>query len=193
MTIADDKAALRAQMRAERQVLLRSGAAPELACQIGQHILAWTTKQTPQTLASYCAIGSEPDITSTHTQIAGQNGWSLALPVVQPGEELMVFKAWRGGDAIVQGPHKTLQPESKALEVRPHTVLMPLLAFDRAGSRLGQGGGYYDRALTALRQTQPVLAIGVAFACQEVTQVPTEAHDAALDAVVTEHGLQYST
>jgi 5-formyltetrahydrofolate cyclo-ligase len=77
-------------------------------------------------------------------------------------------------------------PTSERLH--PDLILAPLLAFDRRGGRLGQGGGYFDRAIADLRARGPLIVMGLAFAGQEVGEVPLEAHDARLDAVLTERG-----
>ena len=81
-------------------------------------------------------------------------------------------------------------PGPDAPELTPDLVVVPLLAFDGAGARLGQGGGYYDRTLAALRAAGPVVALGLAYAGQEVARLPVEAHDQRLDAVLTEAGLR---
>ena len=78
------------------------------------------------------------------------------------------------------------EPEPEADEVAPDILLVPLLAFDRTGGRIGYGGGYYDRTIAALRAKKRVIAVGIAFAAQEVAQVPVGAGDARLDLVLTE-------
>jgi hypothetical protein len=89
----------------------------------------------------------------------------------------------------LQGSSTSLPaPPQHAEEKRPELVVAPLLAFDRFGGRLGQGGGHYDRALAALRRTGPVFLLGLAFAGQEVDRLDLEPHDQPLDAVLTEAG-----
>jgi 5-formyltetrahydrofolate cyclo-ligase len=78
------------------------------------------------------------------------------------------------------------EPKPDAAEVFPDVLLVPLLAFDRRGNRIGYGGGYYDLTITALRARQPILAAGIAFAEQELIKVPTGPRDARLDLVLTE-------
>ena len=77
-------------------------------------------------------------------------------------------------------------PPASAPEVLPNLLITPLLAFDRKGGRLGQGGGHYDRTLANLRRQRPVFVLGVAFAGQEIDAVPVADHDQRLDAIVTE-------
>ncbi len=78
------------------------------------------------------------------------------------------------------------EPPAQAAEVEPDILLVPLVAFDRAGRRLGYGGGYYDLTVTRLRAHKPVVAMGIAYAIQEIAGVPVAPHDAALDLVLTE-------
>ncbi len=89
---------------------------------------------------------------------------------------------------MVEGAFKALVPEEGAW-VEPQVLIVPLLAFDARGYRLGYGGGFYDRTLEGLRARRPVLAVGLAFAAQEVAAVPVEPTDQRLDAVVTETGV----
>jgi len=77
-------------------------------------------------------------------------------------------------------------PPLEAPEVDPDVLLVPLLAFDRNGNRLGYGAGYYDMTIAALRAKQPVVTVGIAFAAQEVDEVPTTPRDVRLDLVLTE-------
>jgi 5-formyltetrahydrofolate cyclo-ligase len=89
---------------------------------------------------------------------------------------------------LVQGNFRVLTPPPEAPEVTPAVILAPLLAFDRAGYRLGYGGGFYDRTIARLRAAGKVLVIGVAYAAQEVPAVPRDATDQKLDWIVTEDG-----
>ncbi len=114
-------------------------------------------------------------------------GWTTALPVViAPGQPL-VFRAWAPGAPLVAGVWDIPIPPETATEVLPDVLLVPMLAFDRAGYRLGYGGGFYDRTLEKLRKLKPVTAIGIAYQAQMVDQVPRGVHDAPLDYVMTEH------
>jgi 5-formyltetrahydrofolate cyclo-ligase len=114
-------------------------------------------------------------------------GHPLALPRVQGPGQPLAFHAWRPGDPLLAGPFGVMEPAPDAPLARPRILLVPLLAFDRQGRRLGYGAGYYDLALGELRALcPPPLAIGVAFAAQEVDEVPAGPDDQRLDAVVTE-------
>ncbi len=117
---------------------------------------------------------------------AETRGCRSSLPVVSGRARPLVFRRWRDGDRLDSGTFGTHHPPPDAAEVRPDIVLTPLLAFDGAGFRIGWGGGYYDRSFAALRDQGPVLAIGVAYAAQQVDAVPRDAYDQRLDWVVTE-------
>jgi 5-formyltetrahydrofolate cyclo-ligase len=110
------------------------------------------------------------------------------LPATPPRDRPgpLVFRLWRAGEPLARSPFGVPEPGPDAPAVDPDLVLVPLLAFDRAGRRLGYGQGHYDRTLAALRARRRVLAIGLAFAAQEAERVPTDDRDALLDGIVTE-------
>ena len=113
-------------------------------------------------------------------------GWTTALPVVVGKELPLKFRRWVPGDAMVSGLWDIQIPVETAPEVEPDVLLVPMLAFDRKGYRLGYGGGFYDRTLAKLRALKKITAIGVAYAGQEVDSVPHDAHDQPLDWIMTE-------
>ena len=111
-------------------------------------------------------------------------GLRTALPVVRPGPDL-IFREWRPGASLKRGKFGLRQPGDEEAELTPDIVLVPLLAFDRRGGRLGYGAGYYDAALRRMRQRGPVAAIGIAFDEQEFSNVPQEPRDEPLDTILT--------
>ena len=113
-------------------------------------------------------------------------GAALALPVVIGRGKPLVMRAWAFGAPLDSGVWGIRQPEPEAPEVEPDILLVPLLAFDRAGYRLGYGGGYYDRTVARLRGMKRITAVGLAYAAQEVPAVPKTEGDARLDLVLTE-------
>jgi 5-formyltetrahydrofolate cyclo-ligase len=113
-------------------------------------------------------------------------GARLALPVVAGPGQPLIMRAWGFGDPLVAGVWGIREPGPAAPEIAPDIVIVPLLAFDRAGQRIGYGAGYYDMTIAALRARQAVVAIGVAFAAQEIAAVPATSRDAPLDLVLTE-------
>lgn len=114
-------------------------------------------------------------------------GAQLALPRLESRTE-MTFRLWSSGDEMETGPFNLTQPLDGALEVHPTLLLVPLLAFDRLGTRLGYGKGHYDRTVAALREEGRVFACGLGFHVQMVDELPVEDHDQPLDWAVTERG-----
>jgi 5-formyltetrahydrofolate cyclo-ligase len=113
-----------------------------------------------------------------------ERGHVIVLPVTGKRGEALVFREWRPGAALEAEPFGTVRPTGP--ERVPDFLLVPLLAFDRTGGRLGYGAGYYDRTLSGL---PAAFALGCAYAAQEVAQVPTGPQDVRLDAVATERGV----
>ena len=115
-------------------------------------------------------------------------GAGLALPVTpaKGSDAPLSFRRWSAGALLSPGAFRVHEPGEECETIEPDLLLVPLLAFDRRGHRLGYGAGHYDRTLAALRARRPTVAIGLAFAAQEVERVPTDPHDQLLDGVVTE-------
>ena len=113
-------------------------------------------------------------------------GAPLALPVVAGKGQPLIMRAWAFGTPLASGVWGIREPMPDSPAVDPDVLIVPLLAFDRRGYRLGYGAGYYDMTLTALRAQKPVVAVGIAYAAQEVDTVPTTPRDARLDLMLTE-------
>ena len=137
------------------------------------------------TVSGFWPIGSEIDLRPLLLALAAR-GHAVALPVVVGSDRPLVFRAWHEGDAMAEGPYGIREPLESAPEVTPQILLVPLLAFDRAGYRLGYSGGFYDRSLSVLRSRGDAVAIGAAWAAQEVPAVPHDTHDQPLDWMLTE-------
>jgi 5-formyltetrahydrofolate cyclo-ligase len=110
----------------------------------------------------------------------------IALPVVAGRGQQLIMRRWTWGAPLGAGVWGIREPKPEAEEVAPDILLVPMLAFDRAGHRVGYGGGYYDLTIKGLRGRKTVSAVGIAFAAQEVAKVPTTPRDAQLDFVLTE-------
>jgi 5-formyltetrahydrofolate cyclo-ligase len=140
----------------------------------------------PGTVVSgYSPIRSELDPIPLMRALAAR-GARLALPVIAARDRPLSFRAWSSDDRLARGPFGILEPLPEATELIPDIVLVPLAAFDRLGHRIGYGAGHYDRSLAALRAARDIVAIGMAFAAQEIEAVPALPHDVALDYVLTE-------
>lgn len=176
--MTDPKAAARTAAFARRKVAFSAGqgqAAEILADVLSAH--------QGKALAGYMPMRTEIDplpAMSAHQGLVG-------VPVIIAAATPLKFREWGPGVAMVAGDFGALIPAEGAW-VTPQVVIVPLLAFDSRGFRLGYGGGFYDRTLQGLRAKGPVLAIGFAFAAQEVDAVPTDDFDQRLDLIVTEAG-----
>ena len=113
-------------------------------------------------------------------------GARLALPVVAGRGKPLIMRAWAFGEPLAAGQWGIREPKSEAPEVEPDILIVPLAAFDRHGHRIGYGAGYYDLTINALRTKKKVVAIGIAYAAQEIPAVPETERDARLDLVLTE-------
>jgi 5-formyltetrahydrofolate cyclo-ligase len=113
-------------------------------------------------------------------------GAHLALPAIVARGKPLSFRGWNFGQELQRGQWGIREPKSDAPELHPDLVIAPLAAFDRQGNRLGYGGGYYDLTITTLRAMKRIVAVGIAYAMQEVDAVPALSHDAPLDLVLTE-------
>ena len=141
------------------------------------------------TVAGYWPLADELD-PRPGMDLLRARGHALALPRLDGRHQPLLFLAWDQGDVLVPGTFELLEPDPSRPPRVPDVVLAPLLAFDRQGGRLGYGMGYYDRTLDHLRSRgRRPLAIGIAFAAQEVDEVPTGPADVPLDGVITERAL----
>ncbi|MGH6619881.1 MAG: 5-formyltetrahydrofolate cyclo-ligase [Alphaproteobacteria bacterium] len=186
-SLQEEKQALRAVLR-ERRRERQTGAAQAsaaAAADLAEQFLRAVPVVPRAEVAGYLPIGDEMDVRPLLHRLRGF-GHEIALPaVVEPGAPL-AFRRWQEGDALADGPFGTRQPLATADELMPDLVILPLLAFDRRGYRLGYGGGYYDRTIAALRRRKKVLAVGAGYGVQEVPAVPCGRHDQVLDWIVTD-------
>jgi 5-formyltetrahydrofolate cyclo-ligase len=136
-------------------------------------------------VAGYSPIRSEIDPAPLMQELAAR-GMRLALPVITARDSPLGFRLWAANDKLLRGPLGILEPSPDAAEIVPDIVLVPLAAFDRLGHRIGYGAGHYDRTLARLRDSKKIIAIGLAFAVQEIETIPALPHDVALDYVLTE-------
>ncbi|HEY2035004.1 MAG TPA: 5-formyltetrahydrofolate cyclo-ligase [Rhizomicrobium sp.] len=180
------KIEFRTELRARRAKLAH--AHPEFAHEVAEHVAALKIPDA-SVVGGYIAIGDEADPHILLKKLILQN-CTLAFPRVDVRDEPLVFHRWMPGQNLQRGTYGIPEPSKDWPLAYPKILLVPLLAFDRNGHRLGYGGGYYDRTLDFLRANSTVRAIGVAYAEQEVDELPREAHDHPLDAVITENGVR---
>jgi 5-formyltetrahydrofolate cyclo-ligase len=193
MIITDTKPLLRAEMKKRRAALAQAAplAGNHLAQQATRAMDAahtWPAKGS--VIAGYWPIQSEISPFPL-MQDFEDRGYLLALPCLMPsgGDYRMIFRRFRIGDTLEDGPFEISQPLDSANIVEPDILLIPLLAFEPRGVRLGYGGGHYDRVLANLRAGKTITAYGVAFSGQELAEIPFEVHDQPLDGIFTEQGL----
>ena len=192
MTLVDDKRILRGAMLAWRSSLgeeeRRAAAAGlvemwRLERPLGQ--LGGQLGQTPTVVSGFWPMAEELDIRPLMIELFNQ-GCQLCLPVVVAKKQPLVFRAWRPGDPLEEGVFGTLHPSPRREVIEPDALIVPLLAVDEEGWRLGYGGGFYDRTLAALRAKKNVTAIGVGFNAQLVPEVPHGPDDQRLDWLLTD-------
>lgn len=173
---------MRRQLRARRLELApRRAEASEAAAALAP-VALWRRFDI---VAGYAPLDDEIDPDPLLRRLAAA-GVRIVLPVVIARDAPLIFREARAQGELVPDAVGILAPPPTAPEAVPGLIIVPLLAFDRLGGRLGQGGGYYDRTLKALRARGPVTAVGLAFAGQEVEVAPRGPLDEALDGILTE-------
>jgi 5-formyltetrahydrofolate cyclo-ligase len=181
---AATKAALRADAMARRdRISAEDRAAGSAAMALAA--IAILDRLKPGVVAVYRPIRSEA-VPDAVIDWAHSREMVVVLPAVVDATT-MAFRRFRAGDPLVRGSLGTMAPGPAAAEFEPDAIVLPMVGFDRTGVRLGHGGGYYDRKVLALRGAgvTPAL-VGLAFAVQEVSGIPAEAHDIRMDWIVTE-------
>lgn len=188
MSLEDEKKRLRAHARALRLSAHQAVGSFAPAGLKASFLSAMADMGFPRpgaVVAGYWPIDSEIDVRPLLLHL-DRLGFACALPVVVEAGAPLLFRRWRPDSELGAGPLGTRQPAAEADRLIPEAVLLPLLAFDGRGCRLGQGGGYYDRTLLELRGGGPLLAVGIGFAGQRLEAVPHGPRDQRLDWVVTE-------
>ena len=175
-------------MEAKRAARQRAKAArfdcdPALGAELARHVLSEHPPLPGEVVAGFWPMGPEIDIRPLLNALHAR-GHHIVLPVTPKRGHPLTFRGWQPGDAMVPEAFGTMRPIGP--ELVPHYLLVPLLAFDRTGRRLGYGGGFYDRTLAGL---PGVATVGCAYAAQEVDEVPTGPYDIRLHAVATERGV----
>jgi 5-formyltetrahydrofolate cyclo-ligase len=180
--LSSDLTALKAAARA-RAMEVRAGCDPALGALLTQHVLRDAPPPPGAVVAGFWPLAGEIDIRPLLHALAGR-GHAVLLPVTPKRGLPLAFRRWRPGDALAPGRFGTMLPIGEAMT--PSMLLVPLLAFDRRGHRLGYGAGYYDRTLAGL---PGVATLGCAFAAQELDSVPAGPQDIPLAAIATERGI----
>lgn len=178
------RAALR-QVKLAARMALEPAAHAALSTRIETHLATLLAALPPQTLAFCAPVRGEFDARPLAARLL-ERGWQAAMPVVVAAAAPMMFRQWTPSSVMELDRHGIPIPREDAQTI-PGVVLLPLLAFDPQGFRLGYGGGYFDRTLAQL--VPRPLAIGVGFELGRVADIRPQAHDIRLDAIVTEAGV----
>lgn len=177
-TLSFAKETLRRDARAARAAFVRGLSADERAAL--EAALAERARPflaNARAIGSYVPMGHEVDPGACATQGA------VVLPWFASRDDVMRFRV--AGGPLEPGPFGTMQPRGDAAEAVPDTLLVPLVAADLRGNRIGQGKGHFDRALAALRALKPTIAVGLAWDVQVLDTLPADSWDQRLDAVIT--------
>ena len=182
--ISDEKARLR------REAVARRDALPAEARKAAAEAIA--AREFPLTVALGTIVSGFMPMRSEISplplmQKLAKTGAQLALPKIAGRGKPLLMRAWQWGALLDAGQWGIREPKADAPEMEPDIILVPLLAFDRAGHRIGYGAGYYDMTIAGLRARKAIATIGLAFAAQEIAAVPATPHDTRLDLVLTEH------
>ena len=185
--------ALKANLRREASARRKQAHAahPQAGLALMQHFKAAIQAPAGAAISGFWPMGNEIDAVPLLQQLH-VSGHPIGLPVVMGKGEPLLFRAWHPGLGLIPGGFGTEVPPASSPELVPDILIVPLLAFDAEGYRLGYGGGFYDRTLEKLRKASRVrpLAVGVAFSAQHVGRVPRDHYDQPLDWIVTEKSAQ---
>jgi 5-formyltetrahydrofolate cyclo-ligase len=187
MAIPADNQNQKAQLRAE--ALVRRDALPAAVRAAGAEAIA--SRPFPikfeqgAIISGFSPMKSEINPVPLMRKLADA-GAKLALPAIVGRGKPLIMRAWSFGEPLASGQWGIREPVPELPEVSPDILIVPLAAFDRVGHRIGYGAGYFDMTINALRAKKKIIAIGIAFAAQEIPQVPATERDARLDLVLTE-------
>ena len=190
MTSVDlDKARIRSERLALRDALSVDERAAK-SLDIAEHGADAISFELGTIVSGFMPIRSEADLRPLMERLRTK-GARICLPVILD-RETIAFREFEAGSELVKTGFGTTGPDANAAVLDPAILLVPLSAFDATGQRIGYGAGHYDRAIARLHaKGLETTLIGIAFDCQEVPSVPAQAHDVALDAILTESGMRF--
>jgi 5-formyltetrahydrofolate cyclo-ligase len=182
------KVHLRSVMR-KRRKLLDTGQRKQLNASLNQRVIARLASLPPCLVAAYLAFDGEPDLAHSFPELL-KAGFGLVLPFIESHGDTshMVFRHWHPDDSLSRNRMGFSEPHLGENVAVPElgVILMPLVAWDEKGARLGMGAGYYDRALAPYRDLSSPLRIGIAFHIQRSDEIPTDPHDVPLHELISD-------
>jgi 5-formyltetrahydrofolate cyclo-ligase len=185
--VAEEKKRLRAVYQAKRAAL-DAGWVAEASRVISDQVVDLELLEGMRCVGAFWPMGYEVDLRPALASLEAR-GVTIGLPVVVGARRPLSFRRWTPDTPMERAVFDVMIPTEAAAVCVPDALLVPLLAFDRRGHRLGYGAGYYDRTLEAMRAVGSVLTVGIAYAMQEYTEIPVDGGDQPLDWVLTEQGL----
>lgn len=187
----EEKRRLRKRMRALRLVADQKEG-QDAARAIVRHLVPVLSElgvRASSIVAGYWPIATEIDVRPLLARLH-ERGIVCALPAIVPDDDLLMFRRWDPAGELEPGEHDTRQPPATAAAVQPDALIVPLLAVDGNGHRLGYGRGWYDRTLAALRRRREVVVVGVGYGVQRIAHVPCTAGDEPVDWILTERSIE---
>lgn len=188
VTIVEKKKILRQQMRHRRQEFYKIADHDYLSKQFQKHFFELNILTKESIVAGYLPKGAEVSILSLMTTLY-QQAYSVGVPAVTDLNAALEFRTWQPDSLLHYDLLGISCPPDYMLMLTPTILLVPLIAFDEMGGRLGQGGGFYDVTLRTLRQNSSILAVGVAYEIQKVDHVPITQKDEKLDYILTQDNI----
>ncbi len=189
MSLDEQKKTARAEAVSRRRAAFAAG--PDAPEQLAEKVAANAARLDlgrGVAVSVYWPMRDEMDVRPLMMRLHGL-GCAVALPVVMGRDRPLLFRRWTPGMTLQAGLFGVSEPDADAAEITPRVLFVPLLGFDRDGNRIGWGAGFYDRTLARLRGAGAVVAVGVAFAAQELVRVPADDRDEPLDWIATEREL----
>lgn len=178
------KSQLRTDLLKRRDQYKKSHDLKDTGKAILQNLLSAQIMASDAIVGGYWPVKSEVDVRSLMSYFYEHDN-ICALPVVQASKMPLLFRQWRPGNLLVSGIYNILTPDDDASLIIPTVLFVPVVGFDSQGNRLGHGEGYYDRTLEKLRENNPIIAIGMAFDCQQVDSIPRQRHDQPMNYIIT--------
>ena len=187
MNLQDQKKAARADAAAIRK-LAREALGSHAGLALASHEFPVKPEAGKSVVSAFHPFRTEIDTRPLLGQLVA-DGWTTALPIIMGAGLPLVFRRWFPGEPTISADMNIMRPLDDAPEVEPDVLIVPLLAFDTQGFRVGYGSGFYDRTLAVLRAKKKITAIGVGYSAQQVPHVPHDELDQPVDFVMTEIGV----